>query len=119
MKTTILLLGLALGASTCLLTAQNQNPPPSGGGLRLPPSAGSIELDGEISFYYATAFAQVAKTLTAEQKATLLKLRYLDAKFACTGAYLYSRAIPMPEVRNTDFLFGAGPSASQNQQARN
>ena len=75
------------------------------------------ELDGEISYFYATAFAQVAKTLTVEQKATLLKLRNLDAKFACTGAYLYSRAIPMPEVPNTDFLFGVG--ASKSQQARN
>jgi Raf kinase inhibitor-like YbhB/YbcL family protein len=65
------------------------------------------ELDGEISYYYATAFAQVAKTLSAEQKATLLRLRNLDAKFNCTGAYLYSRAIPMPEVPNTDFLFTA------------
>ena len=57
----------------------------------------------------------MAKTLTAEQKATLLKLRNLDAKFTCKGAYLYSRAIPMPEVPNTDFLFaatGAAKSAS-------
>ncbi|MCX6929764.1 MAG: hypothetical protein NT154_42105 [Verrucomicrobia bacterium] len=69
------------------------------------------ELDGEISYFYATAFAQVAKTLTAEQRATLLKLRNLDAKFACTGAYLYSRAIPMPEVPNTDFLFAASGAA--------
>jgi hypothetical protein len=65
------------------------------------------ELDGEISYYYATAFAQVAKTLTADQKKTLLKLRNLDAKFTCKGAYLYSRAIDMPEVPNTDFLFAA------------
>ena len=65
------------------------------------------ELDGEISYFYATAFAQVAKTLTAEQKKTLLKLRNLDAKFTCKGAYLYSRAIDMPEVPNTDFLFAA------------
>ncbi len=83
------------------------------------------ELDGEISYYYATAFAQVAQTLTAAQKATLLKLRNLDAKYHSTGAYLYSRAIPMPGVPNTDFLFapaaaghspspaavGAGPAA--------
>jgi phosphatidylethanolamine-binding protein (PEBP) family uncharacterized protein len=69
------------------------------------------ELDGEISYFYATAFAQVAKTLTPEQKATLLKLRNLDAKFNCTGAYLYSRAIPMPEVPNTDFLFAATGAA--------
>ena len=65
------------------------------------------ELDGEISYFYATAFVQVAKTLTAEQKKSLLKLRNLDAKFTCKGAYLYSRAIAMPEVPNTDFLFTA------------
>jgi phosphatidylethanolamine-binding protein (PEBP) family uncharacterized protein/Spy/CpxP family protein refolding chaperone len=65
------------------------------------------ELDGEISYFYATAFAQVAKTLTAEQKKTLLKLRNLDAKYTCKGAYLYSRAIDRPEVPNTDFLFAA------------
>ena len=63
------------------------------------------ELDGEVSYFYATAFAQIAKTLTAEQKKTLLKLRNLDAKFTCKGAYLYSQAIAMPEVPNTDFLF--------------
>ena len=65
------------------------------------------ELDGEISWFYATAFAQVAKTLTPEQKKALLKLRNLDAKFTCKGAYLYSRAIPMPTVPNSDFLFAA------------
>jgi len=63
------------------------------------------ELDGEISWYYATAFARVAKTLTPDQKKSLFKLRNLDAKFTCKGAYLYSRAIPMPQVSNTDFLF--------------
>jgi phosphatidylethanolamine-binding protein (PEBP) family uncharacterized protein/Spy/CpxP family protein refolding chaperone len=75
------------------------------------------ELDGEISYLYATAFAQAAKTLTAEQKATLLKLRNLDAKFNCTGAYLYSRAIPMPEVPNTDFLFGSASAAKSASTA--
>ena len=63
------------------------------------------ELDGEISYFYAKAFAQVASTLTADQKAKLLKLRNLDAKYGCKGAYLYSQAIEMPEVPNTDFLF--------------
>lgn len=71
------------------------------------------ELDGEISYYYAIAFAQVAKTLSAEQKAALLKLRNLDAKFTCKGAYLFSRAIERPEIPNTDFLFTAsGPAKS-------
>jgi len=71
------------------------------------------ELDGEISYFYATAFAQVAKTLTAEQKKTLLKLRNLDAKFTCKGAYLYSRAIAMPQIPNTDFLFAATTVSSR------
>ena len=63
-------------------------------------------LDGEISYYYATAFSQVGKTLTTEQKANLLKLRNLD-KYVClnTSAYLYSEKINMPTVQNTDFLF--------------
>ncbi|MRR52408.1 MAG: YbhB/YbcL family Raf kinase inhibitor-like protein, partial [Rhodocyclaceae bacterium] len=69
-------------------------------------------------YLYATAFAQVAKTLTAEQKATLLKLRNLDAKYACTGAYLYSRAIPMPEVPNTDFLFAKTPEGKSASTTR-
>ncbi|MEI6810180.1 MAG: hypothetical protein WCN95_15790, partial [bacterium] len=65
------------------------------------------ELDGEISYFYAVAFAKVAGTLTADQKKTLLKLRNLDAKFTCKGAYLYSRAIDMPAIPDTDFLFAA------------
>ena len=69
------------------------------------------ELDGEISYFYATAFAQVARTLTPEQKQTLLKLRNLDAKYLCKGAYLYSQAIDMPQIPNTDFLFAAPAAA--------
>jgi len=65
------------------------------------------ELDGEISYFYATAFAQVAKTLTTDQKKALLKLRNLEAKYTCKGAYLYSQAIDMPEIPNTDLLFAA------------
>jgi hypothetical protein len=63
-------------------------------------------LDGEISYYYATAFAKVGKTLTTEQKANLLKIRDLD-NYTCPNisAYLYSEKIAMPSVVNTDFLF--------------
>ncbi len=75
------------------------------------------ELDGEISYFYATAFAEVAKTLTADQKKTLLKLRNLDAKYVCRGAYLYSRAIDMPEIPNTDFLFAASAAALSSSAA--
>jgi len=70
------------------------------------------ELDGKISYYYATAFAEVAQTLSPDQKKTLLKLRNLDAKFTSKGAFLFSQAIAMPQIPNTDFLF-AGPTASK------
>jgi phosphatidylethanolamine-binding protein (PEBP) family uncharacterized protein len=76
------------------------------------------ELDGEISYFYASAFAQVGKTLTPEQKKTLLKLRNLDAKYTCKGAYLFSRAIDMPTLPNTDFLFAAGTPATTAPAAK-
>lgn len=63
------------------------------------------ELDGEISFFYARAFAEVARTLTASQKKNLFKLRNLDTRFDCKGAYLYSSPVGMPAIPDTDFLF--------------
>ena len=64
-------------------------------------------LDGEISYYYATAFSKVGNTLTDEQKTTLVKLKGLE-QYPCdtSKAYLYSEKISMPTVQNTDFLFG-------------
>ncbi len=68
------------------------------------------ELDGEISYCYATAFSEVARTLTTAQRQALLKLRNLDARYDCKGAYLYSEPIAMPAVASTDFLFGGAGS---------
>ena len=65
------------------------------------------ELDGEISYYYATHFADVGKTLTSEQKAKMIALRNL-AGYTCEGAYLYSQPISMPQNIPSDFLFGSG-----------
>jgi phosphatidylethanolamine-binding protein (PEBP) family uncharacterized protein len=73
------------------------------------------ELDGEISYLYAKAFAEVARTLTVDQKHLLLQLRNLDERYACRGASLFSRQIEMPKVKNTDYFFlgsGPGPSVS-------
>ncbi|MCP4660769.1 MAG: hypothetical protein GY856_35655, partial [bacterium] len=64
------------------------------------------ELDGEIVYNYATHFAEVGETLTSGQEAELTALRNLD-EFPCSGAFLYSENVDMPEIRNTDFLFGA------------
>lgn len=63
------------------------------------------ELDGELSYYYATAFAQVGKTLSAQQKETLRSMRQHDPSEP-RGPFLYSSPIQMPTIENTDFLFG-------------
>ncbi len=63
------------------------------------------ELDGEIVYYYATHFAAVGETLSDSQEAELMALRDLD-EYPCSGAFLYSENVEMPEIANTDFLFG-------------
>ena len=63
------------------------------------------ELDGEMSYLYATAFAKIGQTLTAQQKAKLSSMRTsnpADPK----GPFLYSTPINSPKIANTDFLFG-------------
>jgi hypothetical protein len=74
------------------------------------------QLDGTIVHAYATAFAQVGQSLTDSQKSSLMTLRDLD-DYLCSGAYLYSENITLPEIMNTDFLFttstnGGGPVGS-------
>ncbi len=64
------------------------------------------ELDGEMSYLYATAFAKVGKTLTAQQKAKLARMRTSNPSDP-KGPFLYSTPINMPKIENTDFLFGA------------
>jgi hypothetical protein len=63
------------------------------------------ELDGEISYYYATIFTEVYNSLSTDQKANLIKLAtdlgYIDP----TGGFLYSEPIQMPEIISTDFMF--------------
>jgi len=60
--------------------------------------------DGELSYLYATHFAEVSKTLSSAQKTKLMELRNLE-NFTCQGAYLFSQNVAMPEIKNTDFLF--------------
>ncbi|MBI3172448.1 MAG: hypothetical protein HYZ25_01915 [Chloroflexi bacterium] len=63
--------------------------------------------DGEIIYNMAIHFSQVYQSLTDAQKAELTALRteLLGEQSHPTGAYLYSQAVPMPEIPNTDFLF--------------
>ena len=63
------------------------------------------ELDGEISYYYATTFSQVYNTLSDEQKTKLAGLADQLGYIHPTGAFQYSQPIAMPEIMNTDFMF--------------
>jgi phosphatidylethanolamine-binding protein (PEBP) family uncharacterized protein len=86
------------------------------------------ELDGEISYYYATNFSAVSTTLSSSQRSTLTTLRKTataetggtpDYDSTCGYGYLYSAKLPSePTIMNTDFLFGkcsaAGVSASSD-----
>ena len=64
------------------------------------------ELDGEMSWFYATAFAGVARTLTASQRETLNGMRQHDPSDA-KGPFLYSDPVRDPKIESTDFLFAA------------
>jgi len=67
------------------------------------------ELDGEMSYAYAAAFAEVNRTLTDEQRQALVKLRNLDG-YKSAPYYLYSRAVrEQPELKNlSSFFFSPG-----------
>jgi Spy/CpxP family protein refolding chaperone len=63
------------------------------------------ELDGEVSYLYASAFAKVNKTLTEEQRTKLVKLRNLDG-YRSAPAYIYSDPVrEAPQIPNTDAFF--------------
>jgi phosphatidylethanolamine-binding protein (PEBP) family uncharacterized protein len=74
------------------------------------------ELDGEISWLYATRFSAVGRSLTAAQVATLTALRKqataeadgsADYDLTCGHGFLYSAPLSSaPVVMDTDFMFG-------------
>ena len=63
------------------------------------------ELDGLLSYLYATAFAKVGQTLTPQQKQTLNSMRVSNPNDP-KGPFLYSAPISTPNVGNTDMFFG-------------
>lgn len=73
------------------------------------------EHDGEIVYLYATAFADVARTLNSTQWSQLYALReeILQGELSVpTGAYSYSTPIVMPTGLNSDALFTMVPEPS-------
>jgi hypothetical protein len=63
--------------------------------------------DGEMIYNMAVHFSEVSQSLTSDQKTqiTTLRTELLGDLSHPTDAYLYSQAIPMPTIPNTDFLF--------------
>jgi hypothetical protein len=70
------------------------------------------ELDGLMSALYASRFAAVNKTLTADQRAQLVKLRNLAV--VPNGVYKFASLTAKPALPNTDYLFGVA-NAPTNQ----
>lgn len=64
------------------------------------------ELDGKMSALYAKRFADVNKTLTSQQRASLKTLRNLEV--IPNGVYLFSSLTSTPVLPNNDYLFGIG-----------
>ncbi len=64
------------------------------------------ELDGSIVYNFATHFAEVGQGLTEEQVVQIEAIREEWNTIPCSGAFLYSQPVEMPEIMNTDFLFG-------------
>jgi len=63
-------------------------------------------LDGEMSYYYATAFAKVSRSLTDEQRKSFSRLRGLDGNTSAP-AYIYSdpvrQEIKLPDTNHFFF----------------
>ena len=65
------------------------------------------ELDGELAYYYAVAFARVGQTLTSQQQQTLLKMRN-DSQYVAAPAYVYSTPLrEEPQMEDSKKLFFA------------
>lgn len=62
------------------------------------------ELDGDLSYLYATAFAKVGQTLTPQQKLALSAMRKVDPTEP-KGPFLYSSPISMPRIDDPDRFF--------------
>jgi Spy/CpxP family protein refolding chaperone len=62
------------------------------------------ELDGELSYFYATHFAEANRTLTTEQRAALKKLRGIEG-FTAKTPFAYADPVNSPQIPSSDFLF--------------
>ncbi len=71
------------------------------------------QLDGMISYCYATAFAEINGTLSSEQRSMLVSLREQLGVSVPSGAFIYSEPSNMPDIPNTDFLFSSTSTGAE------
>jgi len=75
------------------------------------------DLDGEIVYAFATRFVAAGRTFTTIQRSTLMDLRrQMIGDLAPAGVYLYADPIDLPDIPNTDFLFGAAPKSGAGRR---
>ncbi len=81
------------------------------------------EAEGEMIYYYATQFVAVENILTEAQKANITAMRteYYErfpeyqansSAYDCSGAWLYAKRVALPEIPDTDFLFGTSATTT-------
>ena len=63
------------------------------------------ELDGEIVYYYTMHMVRASQGLSSDQRSRLSALADSLGYTNPPGAFLYSQAIAMPTIPDTDFLF--------------
>ncbi len=62
------------------------------------------ELDGEIAYLYANAYASIKNSLSNSQLQKATKIRDI-AQYSCKGAFIYAEPSNIPDVKNiTDFF---------------
>jgi hypothetical protein len=70
------------------------------------------EMDGNLSYEYAMAFAQIYKSMNSQQKEKLAALR-TDHNHENGTAFIYSDRIPMPKIPDSTSLFGTVKGSNQ------
>jgi hypothetical protein len=68
------------------------------------------ELDGQMGYWYAVHFSHAWDALSTAQRAQVTALADSLGYLVPAGGFLYSQPIAMPEIMNTDFLFGVTTS---------
>ncbi len=62
------------------------------------------ELDGEITYLYATAFTNLRHSLSSSQRENAIQLRNIS-QYPCRGAFIYAEPSAVPDVGDISPFF--------------